>query len=255
MLPIRRLLCAGTLFLIAALVGCAGLPVSPSDDQRQSLAPTGRLRVGVTSISPTKGVTTDLGKALAERLGVEFVLVEVKSQAELLAGIAAGKIDFSGTNASPARAAQMDFTTTVLDIELGYLVVAGSTVSKFSDVDRTGVRIGVTQGSTSLTTLPKLLRNAAVVQMPPLKTASQMFLEKEIDVYATNKSILLNMSRDIPNSRILDGKWGVEHWAICIPKRRETGLAYLQKFIESARGKEVVMTAADKAGLSGSVVP
>ncbi len=181
--------------------------------------------------------------------------MEVKSQAELLAGIAAGTIDFSGTNASPARAAQMDFTTTVLNIELGYLVVAGSTVSTFSDVDRTGVRIGVTQGSTSLTTLPKLLKNAAVVPMPPRMTASQMFLAKEIDAYATNKSILLEMSRDIPNSRILDGKWGVEHWAIGIPKGREIGLAYIQKFIESGRAKEIVKAAADKAGLSGSVVP
>lgn len=255
MLPIRRLLCAVTLLIVAALVGCVGLPVSPSDDQRQSLAPTGRLRVGVHSTSTTKGVITDLGKALAERLGMEFALMEVKSQAELLAGIAAGTIDFSGTNASPARAAQMDFTTTVLNIELGYLVVAGSTVSTFSDVDRTGVRIGVTQGSTSLTTLPKLLKNAAVVPMPPRMTASQMFLAKEIDAYATNKSILLEMSRDIPNSRILDGKWGVEHWAIGIPKGREIGLAYIQKFIESGRAKGIVKAAADKAGLSGSVVP
>ena len=255
MLPIRGLLCASTLFVVAALAGCVGLHLSPSDDQRQSLAPTGRLRVGVHSTSTAKGVITSLGKSLAERLGVEFVLVEVKSQAELLAGIAAGEIDFSGTNASLARSARMDFTSTVLDLELGYLVVAGSSVSTISDVDRAGVRIGVSPGSTSLTTLPKLLKNATVIPMPPSKTANQMLHAKEIDAYATNKSILLRMSGDIPNSRILDGKWGVEHWALCIPKGRDTGLVYLKTFIHSARAKEVVKAAAGNAGLSGSVVP
>jgi hypothetical protein len=33
----------------------------------------------------------------------------------------------------------MDFTATVLDIELGYLVLAGSAVASIDDVDRAGV--------------------------------------------------------------------------------------------------------------------
>src|ERR1019366_8948221 len=65
------------------LAGCAGTAVAPSPEVRQVLAPTGKLRVGVYPGSPTsmirdsasgetKGVSFELGKELARRLGVPF---------------------------------------------------------------------------------------------------------------------------------------------------------------------------------------
>lgn len=252
---IRPLLLASVLIAVSTLTACSGFPVQPSNDERQSLAPTGRLRIGIHAGSPTKEVIVDVGRALAERLGVEFELVQFTTQAALLSAISEGKVDFSGTNASPARAARMDFTATVLDIELGYLVVAGSSVASIDDVDRIGVRVGVTQGSTSLTVLPKLFKNATVVSTTPAKTAEQLFLAKEIDVYATNKTILQNMLGGIPNSTILEGNWGFEHWAVCIPKGRQVGLAYLQKFTEYARSSGLVKRATERDRLRWVVIP
>lgn len=250
----RRMFGAGTFVFAASITGCAVSPVAPSNEQRKSLAPTGPLKVGVHASSTTKGVIIELGRALAKALDVEFELVEVKTQGELLAGIAAGKIDFSGTNASPARMTQMDFSATVLDIELGYMVVAGSRVTTIAEIDLPGVRVGVNQGSTSLTTLPKILKKATVVPLSPSKTAGQMLLAKEIDAFATNKSILLDLSGGIPGSRILDGNWGVEHWAVCIPKGRTAGLAYFNEFVASAHSTGLVRAAAEKVGLGGSVL-
>jgi polar amino acid transport system substrate-binding protein len=200
-------------------------------------------------------VTTDLGRALAERLGVPFELVELKTQAELLAAVSGGRVDFAGTNPSPARVARMDFTSTLLDIELGYLVVSGSQVSAIADVDRSGVRIGVTEGSTSQSTLPALLKTATIVPTPTLKAAGEMLITRKIDAFATNKAILFEMSDGIAGSHILEGSWGTEHWAACIPKGREVGLKYLQNFTEMARASGLVKGAAQKAGLRGTVIP
>ena len=58
------------------LAGCAGIASSPGQDERQTLAPTGKLRVALYSGSPasivrgatlddSKGVGFDLGKELA----------------------------------------------------------------------------------------------------------------------------------------------------------------------------------------------
>ena len=65
------------------LAGCAAGPVAPTQELRSLLAPTGKLRVGVYPGSPSsfikdketgenRGLTYDLGKELARRLGVPF---------------------------------------------------------------------------------------------------------------------------------------------------------------------------------------
>ena len=262
----RRWLFVALFVVSGVLVACAGTGPRPSAEERQALAPNGPLRVGVYPGSPTslvtdrgtgeaKGVTHDLGKALAERLGVAFELVEMPTLAELLVAVKSGAVDFTGTNASPSRAAEMDFTPTVLEIELGYLVVAASTASVVSDVDRPGIRIGVTQGSTSQTTLPRALKSAIVVPAPPLKAAGGMLTAGDIDAFATNKVILFEMSDGIQGSRVLGGRWGVEHWALAVPKGRQNGLKFVQRFAEWAQSEGLVRRAVDRAGLRGTVRP
>jgi polar amino acid transport system substrate-binding protein len=253
--PSRRLLCVALLLISALVVGCASVAAPPSADERQALAPNGHLRVGVYPGSPTNGVIQELGRSLAQRLGAQFELVELKNQAELFAAVRAQQVDFSGTNASPARASEASFTSTVLDIELGYLVAPGSQLLTVADIDRAGVRIGVTQGSTSQTTLPAMLRNATVVPVATLKLAAEMLSARKIDAYATNKAILFEMSDGLSGARVLDGNWGAEHWALCIPKGREKGLDYLMKFTQMAREQGLLARAVEKAGLRGTVAP
>ena len=103
--------------------------------------------------------------------------------------------------------------------------------------------------------LPKLYKNATVVPTTPAKSGAQLFLAKEIDVYATNKTILQDMLGGIPNSKILEGNWGFEHWAICKPKGRQVGLAYLQRFTEYARNSGLMKRATERDGLRWVVIP
>ena len=246
------------------MAGCAGMQSTPAPEVRQALAPTGKLRVGVYPGSPfslmrdpatgeTRGVAVELGRELAKRLGVPFEMVEYKRIAEVLEAIKAGQVDVTIANASPGRVNDFDWSPPVLLIELGYLVGRGSPVTTITDVDRPGIRIGVTGGGTSNSVLERQFKNAVVVPAETLKMAIDMLSQKKIDAYATNKANLYTMSDAIPGSRVLDGRWGVERLAMALPKGRGQGMDYMRAFVEDVRANGMVARASERAGLRGAV--
>jgi polar amino acid transport system substrate-binding protein len=255
-------LAAATLW--AGLAGCASQPTAPTAEVRQSLAPTGKLRVGVYPGSPSslvkdpatgeaRGVTVDLGKELARRLGVPYEQVEFPRVAAVLDALKAGQVDFTVTNASPARALDVNFTAPLVELELGYLVVPGSRVTAIADVDRPGIKVGVSQGSTSQGALTRTLKNAVVVPAPTLKAAGEMLTKGEVDTFATNKAILYEMADELRGAKVLDGRWGTEQLAIAIPKGRDAGMDYARSFAAEMKADGQVRRAAQRAGLRGTL--
>jgi polar amino acid transport system substrate-binding protein len=235
-----------------------------AQDVLHALAPTGKLRVGVYPGSPTsmirdratgevKGLTYELGQEFARRLKIPFQAVELTQIADVLDAIKRGEVDFTVTNASPARAKDVDFTAPILGVELGYLVPRGSSITTLADIDRAGVRVGVTAGGSSHATLSRELKNATVVPSPSVTAAVEMLAGGKVDAYATNKAILYEMSDQSPGSRVLDGRWGIEVFAIGIPKGREAAMPEVRKFAAEARSQGLVTRAADRAGLRGIV--
>ena len=115
------------------------------------------------------------------------------------------------------------------------------------------MRVGVTKGSTSQGTLPKILPNATVVPAQNSRRAIEMFQRREIDAFATNKPTLFEMSDQMPGARVLDGRWGVEHIAIAIPKGREAAMEYLHRFVAEVQTGGLLAQAVARAGLRGVV--
>jgi len=170
-------------FLAATLLlaACTTPAVAPSPEVQRILAPSGKLRVALYPGTPTsiirdpvsgaaKGVGYDLGKEFARRLGVPFEPVVFSKNAEVLEAVKAGQVDVAFTNATTTRAKDMDFTAPYLEIELGYLVPSGSMILTLADVDRPGISVGVTEGSTSDGQLSRDLRNAVVVRAPTVNS-------------------------------------------------------------------------------------
>jgi polar amino acid transport system substrate-binding protein len=234
-----------------------------SEDAKQILAPGGTLRVGVYPGSPTSmvtdaggqphGLSYDLGGALAKQLGVPVDYVRFQRVADIVTAIKDGRVDFTVTNATPARANDVAFSQPVLSIELGYLVPSNSPIVKVDDIDRPGVRIGVTKGSTSERTLPARFKNATVVPAESVKIAVAMFARGEIDLYATNKPTLFEMSDQMPGARILDGNWGLEHMSVAVPKGREAALPDVNRFVQDMQSSGALETIGHQAGLRGAV--
>jgi polar amino acid transport system substrate-binding protein len=235
---------------------------TPIPEQRRALAPAGKLRVGVYPGSPysmvrdpgsgeMKGIAVELGKALATRLDVPYEQVEFGRPAEIYEALKAGQIDITIVNQTPARAEQFAWSPPLMLIELGFLAAAGSPVTTPADVDRPGVRIGVTQGGTMNSALARELKNATVVPAATLKNGIEMLAQHKIDAYATNKANLFEMSDALPGSRVLDGRWGLEHLAIAIPKGRDAGFACVRTFVEDAKSEGLVARAAARVALRG----
>lgn len=257
----RRLFLSFVLVPALLAAGCAMAPGRAGTAPRAALAPTGVLRVGVYEGSPTSlvkapdgadaGVAHDIGAAMAAKLGVPVQYIRFERIALVLEALKRGDVDLTFTNASESRAREVDFTAPVMLLELGYLVPAGSPVADETAVDRPGMRIGVTQGSSSLAVLSRRFKAARLVTAPSLAAASQMLRTGALDAYATNKGILYELSATVPGSRVLPGRWGVEHLALAVPKGREAGRAWLGEFAASLRGSEELKAITRRAGLRG----
>lgn len=260
----RRRLLAAALAAAALAAGCASAPSAAPAAARAALAPTGALRVAVYPGSPTslveqappermRGVSVDLGRSLASRLGVPAQVVVYPRLAEALAAVQRGEADFTITNATAQRAQVVDFGPTLVDLELGVLVPAGSRLSSPERMDEAGVTIGVSQGSSSERVLGGRFRQAKLRAFPTLEAARAALAAREIDGFATNKGILFELGERVPGSRVLDGRWGTEHLAPAIPKGREAGMPFLRAFTEEVRRNGELEDAARRAGLRGTV--
>lgn len=229
-------------------------------EARQILAPNGRLRIAVYPGSPTslvklageeRGVTVEVGRELARRLGVPAELVQRERVALVVEALQSGQADMTITNATPARAALVDFSEPLLRLELGYLVLPGARLTEIAAADQAGLRIGVSQGSSSQAALGRSLRQAQVLPAASLKEAGEMLKDGRIDAFATNKGILNELADGLPGARILDGRWGLEALALAVPKGRERAQPFLRGFVAGLREQGLLEQAAARAGLRG----
>jgi polar amino acid transport system substrate-binding protein len=253
------------LFAAFAITLRAGGALAFDTETQTLLAPGKALKSGLypgtpTSILPASdpaksvGVGLELGRELAARLGIPYEPVVFPKNADVLDAIKAGKVDTVFTNASPARAKEMNFGPPYLDIELGYLVPSNGRITAITGVDVAGRRIGVTAGSSSEAVLSKDLKNAEVVRAETIEIAIGMLASGGLDAFATNKATLFEMSEKLSGSRVLEGSWGLERHAIAIPKGREKGLDFIRDFTREAKANGFVQGAIQRSGLRGAVV-
>ena len=247
------------------MVGGAAQEMKPTPEVRRALAPTGTLRVGLYLGNPSslvqepvagqgKGVGFELGKELARWLDVPFEPVIHQNNGAVLEGLRSGKVDVVFTNATPARSKEIDFTQPYVEVEAGYLVAPRSPIATLADIDKPGVRVGVMEGSTSSAMLPEFLKAASVVKVPTIDRVVEMLSSGGLDAFATNKSILFEISDDLRGSRVLDGRYGVEQLALGIPKGREQGLEYARRFVAAVVANGLVKGAMERAGFRGGTV-
>lgn len=234
-----------------------------SAEVRQALAPSGVLRVGVYPGSPTSwvkdpktgesvGIALDLGKGMAKRLDVPVQVVEFDRVAQVLDALKDGKVDMTFTNATAVRAKDMDFTEPLVRLELGYLVIGASPLQSLNEIDQAGMRVGVSQGSSSQGVLTQRFKWAKVVPAESLAKAQTMLNTLQIDAFATNKGILFEMSDALPGSRVLSGRWGLENLAIAIPKGREVGRPFVDIFAKEVTRTGELDKAVQRSGLRGT---
>lgn len=236
-----------------------------TDPITQLLVPTGCLRVGLYPGSPgslivgdspeeNKGLGFELGRAFAQFLDVGFEPVIFATNGDILAQAKIELLDFVFVNATSVRAEYLAFAEPILFTDQTYLVGAHCQVQTIEQIDRPGLKVGVSAGSTSEATLPKLLLNAQVVTTNSLQEVVTLLSSRQIDAFATNKTILCELADQLKGAHILEGAWGRESIAIGIPKSRAQGLPVVARFCTHIKQNGLLAEAVRRAGMRGAQI-
>ncbi len=238
-----------------------------SSSLRSDLAPTGRLRVGINYGNPVlatrdpitedlRGVAVDLARELGKRVGVPVELVGYEAAGKMVEGVKAGAWDVAFLAVDPGRAGEITFTAPYVEIEGTYLVPAGSLLRTIADVDRKGVRIGVSAKSAYDLFLGRSLQHAELVRASDPNAAFGLLVAEKVEAVAGVKQSLVTNAEKLPGSRVIEGRFMAIQQALGIPKGRDAGAKYLREFIEDAKGSGLVARAIEKAGIRGvSIAP
>ena len=241
---------------------------TPSDQARAELAPTGALRAGinmgnfllVTGRTPEgdpDGVSPNMARAIADRLGVPLALVPFPSPGELGDAVGTNVWDICLIGAEPQRAEKIEFTAAYAEIEATYLVPPGSPLTTIAEVDRAGVRIAVSARSAYGLWLDRNIERATLVRFDRGEPVFDRFVADGLDAYAGLRPALLEDANKLPGSRVLDGQFATVQQAVGTARANSSGAAFLRSFVEEARASGLVAGLIAKHGVVGrlSVAP
>lgn len=244
------------------------LPAAPpSAMARADLAPHGKLRLAfpvasalyVTKDPATgtlKGMSLDIGAALAARLGVPFEPQPCAAVRDLIAATGADHWDIATIVMEAEREKIFDYSKAYLEADSTYLVPAGSTIRTVAEADKPGTRIGVAEKSAFDNFLTRAIKHATLVRYPGVGAAFEGLRSNASDAVAAPRQVLAAAQGSFPGSRILDDSFDVARVGIVVPKGRQAaGLAYVNAFLNEAIASGWIAQAIERAGVKGSKVP
>jgi len=231
------------------------------------LVPTGKLRFGVVTApdrtsffvvrdadGKPQGVTVDLARELARRIGVPIEFLVAPNSGEVTDALSAGAIDAAFMPVDDERSKRVAFGPVYFVFENTYLVRAGSDIKTIADVDRPGMRVIGIVGTTTIRTSGRLLKKTTIAPVNSIDQALAMLASGGADAFALTRDSLQPLAARVPGSRILDGAFHQTGIAIAVPKNRPGALAYVTAFMEEAKASGIVRKAFDDAGLKALAV-
>ena len=234
-------------------------------DLVRALAPTGRLRASINTGNPilaapdaafgAKGVSVDLARGFAERLGVALELLVFDTAAKSVEAVTEERADVGFFAIDPQRGAEIAFTPPYVLIEGCYLVRDDSPLRDNAEVDRAGHVVVVGQGSAYDLHLTRALQHATIARAPTSQAVVQTFLDRNANVAAGVRQQLEADARRLGGVRLLDGRFMVIRQAMGIAKRRgEDAPRWLGEFVETMKAEGVVAAALARHGVAGASV-
>jgi polar amino acid transport system substrate-binding protein len=258
----RRSFCIGATALW--LAGCASSGDPARSRAAAELGASGTLRAAINFGNPIlasrgpgrepRGVSVDLAREAARRLGLAFEPVPFDSAGGVVEAIKAGRVDLAFVAIDPVRAADMEYTAPYVVIEGAYLVRSDSPLRRNDEVDRAGTRIAVGRGSAYDLFLTRELRAATLVRAPTSPEVTDLFLAQGLDVAAGVKQQLQADARRVGGVRLLPDRFMVIEQAMAVPKGRLAAQAWLGAFVEEMKASGFVAEALQRHGIEGATV-
>jgi polar amino acid transport system substrate-binding protein len=227
------------------------------------LAPTGQLRLAsvghpgfLAHGNPPTGVSIDLARALARRLGVPLVTTVYPDPATLIAAAQTPGWDVAVLPVTPALAKGVDYSGPVLLIPHTLLVRSGSSIQTLAQADQVGIRLASPAGAGHTAVLAGQLHSATLVQVASDADGITMLKAGQVDAYADGRFNIAKDSAQVPGSRVLGEDFFTARFAMVVAKGHAAGLAYLTEVVEELKASGAVQQAITAAQLSAvSVAP
>ena len=239
------------------------MPASPA--LRAAFTPTGRLRAAINLGNPIlagtdaagqpAGVSIDLARGFAERLGVALELVVFDTAGKSVDAVTAEQADIGFFAIDPVRGAGIAFTAAYVLIEGSYLVRSDSPLQDKDEVDRAGHRVAVGKGSAYDLYLSRELKAAEIVRAPSSPAVVDTFVAQNLAVAAGVRQQLEADARRLPGLRLLPGRFMVIQQAMGLPKGRGAeATAALAAYVEEQKASGFVADALARHGIQGASV-
>ena len=230
----------------------------------EDLAPTGKLRAVINLGNPILakkdatgvpvGVSVDLARELAQRLGVPADLVVVPSARQAVEVLAAGKVDVGFFAIDPERGAGTAYTGAYVQIEGAYLVRNDSPIRANEEIDRDGIRVSVASKSAYDLYLSRELKQAKLERVATSPMVVDNFLAHRLEAAAGVKQQMEMDARRVGGVRLLPGRFMVINQAMGMQRGRDAGLQYLRAFVEEMKASGYVAAALRRHAIEGAAV-
>src|SRR3954471_19636631 len=188
------------------------------NDAATRLAPKGELRAALIASNPVLvtrgadgqlgGVSVELARALAAKLGIPVRLMPYENPARYNESLGKDEWDIGLAARDPARGEHLAFSEVFMEVDNGYVARPGLPLTSADEVDRPGIRVGVAQGSAPDGFLTRTLKNAQIVRVPGgLVPAREALAGGHADVYGENAHLAHRIAAELEGSRVLDGRF------------------------------------------------
>jgi polar amino acid transport system substrate-binding protein len=255
----RRILLLGILLIATSIPeGAFGQTAISSE-----IAPTGKLRVALNSGTPvllmrtsdgkiTGGVALEVGKVIADKLGVPFELVPYPDSSRYIQSFGKGEWDIGFGARTPLVAEKADFIVDVLLNDFLFVAAPGREFADAAQVDRPGVKIGVGQDSSSDQFLSRTLKSAELVRRSGVDQSIEAMRSGKVDVWAASASNVEQLADRLPGANIVPGTFTIDRTMVILPKGRSSAAqAKVVEIVEEAKKTGVVQKALEKTGVRG----
>jgi polar amino acid transport system substrate-binding protein len=237
--------------------------MQPLNSLAAKAAPTGKLRLSINVGNPilarrtangAEGVSVDLGREFARRLGLDVELMVVPSAGESVEVVRSQRADLGFFAIDPKRSEGIAFSAPYVLIEGAYLVKQTSALQANDEVDRPGLRVVVGQGSAYDLYLTRELKHAQIVRAPTSPEVVDHFLRCGAEVAAGVKQQLQADAARLGALRLLPGRFMVIQQAMGVPDERADVASALRAFVEGVKANGFVEQALARHGIQGASV-
>jgi polar amino acid transport system substrate-binding protein len=166
----------------------------------------------------TGGVALEVGKFIAEKLGVPFELVAYPNSTAYTQSFGKGEWDVGFGAQTPLVAEKADFIVDVVLTDYLFLAAPGREFADAAQVDRPGVKIAVGKDSSSDQFLSRNLKSAELVRSGSGSAAADVLRDGKADVYAASASNVYQVAERVPGAKIVAGAFTSDRYMVTLPK-------------------------------------